>query len=79
MFKRLLWLTMGTAVGFGASFWVTRAVRHTVARYAPERAVAAARSAAAEVRAALAEGRAAMAAREAELRAQLTPPVGPHG
>lgn len=37
MFKRLLWLVMGAAFGFGVSFWLMRFVRETMARYSPER------------------------------------------
>ena len=75
MFKRLFWLTVGLAVGFGTSFRLTRAVRRTVERFTPERvsqdALAGAKSVRAELRAALDDGRAAMRQREAELRAEL--------
>ena len=80
MFKRLFWLTVGLAVGFGTSFRLMRAVRRTVERFTPERmtqdALAGARSLGDELRAALDEGRAAMRQREAELRAQIRPRSG---
>ncbi len=75
MFKRLFWLTVGLAVGFGTSFRLMRAVRRTVERFTPERvsqdALAGARSLGGELRAALDEGRSAMRQREAELRAEI--------
>jgi len=76
----MFWLTMGTGLGFGASFWVTRAVRQRVERYAPTKVVGAVRGRSAEIRttlaAAAAEGREAMRQREAELRGQLRPQPG---
>ena len=75
MFKRLFWLTVGLAIGFGTSFWLMRTVRRTVERLAPERltqdVVAGARSLTIELKAALDEGRTAMREREAELRAEI--------
>jgi hypothetical protein len=75
VFKRLFWLTVGLAVGFGTSFRLMRAVRRTVDRFLPERVsqdvVKGARSIGSEVRAALDEGRTAMREREAELRAEI--------
>ena len=75
MFKRLFWLSVGLAAGFGTSFWLMRTVRRTVERLTPQRltqdAVAGARSVGAELRAALDEGRTAMHQREAELRAEI--------
>ena len=75
MFKRLFWLAVGTGLGFGLSFWLTRFVRSTVERYAPERMSAdlagALRQLGTDVRAAVAEGREAMHEREAELRRSL--------
>jgi hypothetical protein len=75
VFRRLFWLVVGAAFGFGLSFWLMRAVRGTVDRYKPERLSsdlsAALRSFGADVRAAAAEGRAGMAEREAELRQEL--------
>lgn len=73
MFKRAFWLTVGTGLGFGASFWVSRKVR----RYAPDRLVRAASSFGRDVRAAAAEGRQAMREREAELRRMVSEPPAP--
>ncbi len=79
MFKRLFWLTVGLAVGFGTSFKLMRAMRRTVDRFMPERVSQdvrnGARSLGAEVRAALDEGRTAMREREAELRAVMGRPA----
>jgi hypothetical protein len=76
VFKRLFWLTVGMAIGFGTSFWVYRVMRQTLERYRPEHvAETLARSLRGlgdDVRAALAEGREAMRQAEAELRADLT-------
>ena len=73
MFRRLFWLVLGMGVGFGGSFWVTRYVRQTVARYTPERISSdmadRVRGLGADVRLAVAEGRQAMLEREAALRA----------
>lgn len=75
MFKRAFWLVTGAGFGFGSSYWVNRAVKRTVARYAPERvrrdATATLRGLGGDVRAALADGRAASVEREAQLRAEL--------
>ena len=75
MFKRLFWLAVGTGLGYGLSFWVTRFVRTTVARYTPERVSAdmgdALRRLGEDLRAAVAEGREAMRDRETELRRTL--------
>ncbi|MGH9064859.1 MAG: hypothetical protein ACRDZQ_10580 [Acidimicrobiales bacterium] len=72
MFKRLFWLAVGMGFGFGTSFWVTRALRRTLARWSPAHAsaelTAAARQLGADARAALVDGRQVMAAREAALR-----------
>jgi hypothetical protein len=54
--------------GFGMSFWVVRALRQRVERYAPPTVL---RGLAADLRAAATEGRDAMRAREQELRGQL--------
>ncbi len=73
MFKRLFWLTVGMAIGFGTSFWLFRLVRDTMSRYAPEQLAddlaSAARRLADDMRAAATEGRQAMREAEAELRA----------
>ncbi len=75
MFKRLFWLTVGLAGGFGSSFWLMRTVRRAIERITPQRltqdVVTGAKSAGAGLRAALDEGRAAMHEREAELRTEL--------
>ena len=75
MFKRLLWLVIGAAFGFGMSFWVMRFLRETVDRYRPERMSAdlgdAVRSFGADLRAAVAEGREAMREREDAIRDEL--------
>ena len=77
MFKRLFWLTVGMAIGFGTSFWVYRLMRQTLDRYRPDHvAESVAQSVKAlrdDLRAALAEGRDAMRQAEAELRADLHP------
>ncbi len=76
MFKRLFWLTVGMAIGFGTSFWVYRTVRQTLDRYRPEQVAESLarslRSLRDDLRAALAEGREAMRQAEAELRADLS-------
>ena len=75
MFKRAFWLAIGTGLGFGLSFWLTRFVRSTVERYAPERVssdlASALRQLGQDLRAAAADGREAMYEREAELRKSL--------
>jgi hypothetical protein len=81
VFKRFFWLTVGAGFGFGASFWVTRTVRTTMARLSPTRV---SNELTTTVKAAVTEGREAMRARERELRAELGqryeraagPPVG---
>jgi hypothetical protein len=78
MFKRLLWLVIGASFGFGVSFWLTRAVKETVARYTPERVgtdvAGALRALGEDLRAAVAEGREAMREQERALRAELAQP-----
>ncbi len=75
MFKRLFWLVVGVAFGFGMSFWLMRFLRETVDRYRPERVSQDLASAVgrlgADVRAAVREGRLAFAEREEELRAEV--------
>ena len=77
MFRRAFWLVMGAGFGFGASFWLTRWVRETAARYAPERVSSelggALKGLGEDLRAAVAEGREGMRERETELRGQLRP------
>jgi hypothetical protein len=78
MFKRVRWMTMGAAVGFGGSVWAQRRVKRRVGQYLPDRmsadVVQWARYLADDVRDALQEGRDAMRAREEELRRQLGVP-----
>jgi len=73
MFRRLFWLVMGAAFGFGVSFWLTRFVKETVERYSPERVSGnmadALKAFGTDLRAAVAEGRIAMRETEEELRA----------
>ena len=72
MFRRLFWLVMGAAFGFGVSFWLMRFVKDTVERYSPERVSGnmadALKAFGADVRAAAAEGRMAMRETEEHLR-----------
>ena len=79
MFKRLLWLTIGVAFGFGMSFWLVRLFREKVARYSPERVSGDLANAARELgtafKAAMADGVEAMRDREAELRESLNEPT----
>ena len=67
MFKRIIWIGTGVAVGAGGAFWAKRKVEATVEQYLPEqvavRAAAGARGLADTVKAAASEGRAAMPAR----------------
>jgi hypothetical protein len=74
VFRRLFWLLVGVGVGFGGSFWLTRYVRQTVARYTPERLSSdmahRIRGFGADVRMAVSEGRRAMLEREAQLRGE---------
>jgi hypothetical protein len=80
MFKRLFWLVMGAGFGFGASFWVTKYVRETIARYSPERVSSdladGLKALGQDIRAAVAEGRVAMREREADLRHSLESRTG---
>ncbi len=77
MFKRLFWLTVGTLLGLGSSFWAQRRLRRAMERLAPEQVRRhlswSVRNLLADLRAAAAEGRGAMREREAALRAQLRP------
>jgi hypothetical protein len=78
VFRRLFWLIMGAGFGFGMSFWLTRFVKETAARYAPERVSAdlagAIKGLGGDLRAAVAEGREAMREREAQLRSEVGRP-----
>jgi hypothetical protein len=75
LFKRLFWVAMGLGMGLGASFWLTRLLRQTAARYSPERLggdlAGALRELGADLKAAVVEGREAMRERESELRERL--------
>lgn len=75
MFKRIIWMGTGMAVGAGGAFWAKRRVEATVERYLPEqvadRAATQARNLGRTVRAAASEGRGAMRQREQELRRQV--------
>jgi hypothetical protein len=78
MFRRLFWLVMGAAFGFGVAFWLMRAVRETAARYTPsgvaDSLTATLRQLGTDLREAVAEGRAAMAETEARLRSEVEGP-----
>jgi hypothetical protein len=75
MFKRLFWLVVGASFGFGASFWVSRAVKQTMERYSPPRLSGelshAIQAFGTDIRAAVTEGKEAMREHEAALRAQM--------
>lgn len=75
MFKRVIWMGTGMAVGAGSAFWAKRKVERTVERYLPEqvadRAASSAKDLGRTVRAAAQEGRDTMRRREAELRAEV--------
>ncbi len=75
MFKRVIWMGTGMAVGAGSAFWAKRKVEATVERYLPEqvadRAATQARNLNRTVREAASEGRRAMRQREVELRSQV--------
>ena len=75
MFKRVVWMGTGMAVGAGSAFWAKRKVQQTVERYLPDevarRAGASARTVGRNVRDAAAVGREGMREREAELRAEV--------
>jgi len=79
VFKRLFWVAMGLGMGLGASFWLTRLLRQTAARYSPERLgedlAGALRALGADLRAAAVEGREVMRERESELRERLGTPI----
>lgn len=78
MFKRLFWLTVGTMLGFGGSFWLQRRLREKIERYYPERVAnqlaQGVKAIGGDIRAATQEGRAAKRDREESLRSQLRPP-----
>lgn len=78
MFKRLFWLVVGAAFGFGLSFWLMRVVRETVARYGPagmsDTVAGAIRQLGTDLREAFAEGRAAMRETEDRIRSEVERP-----
>lgn len=75
MFKRIIWLGTGAAVGASGAFWAKHKVERTVERYLPDRVAerlgTSGRHVGRTVRAAASEGRDAMRATEAELRARV--------
>jgi len=75
VFRRLFWLLVGVGFGFGASFWMMRFVKETMARYSPEQVSAdlagAIKGLGTDLRLAFADGREGMREREAALRAEL--------
>jgi hypothetical protein len=75
VFKRVIWVGTGMAIGAGSAFWAKHKVTRTVERYLPdqvaERAATSAKDLGRTVRGAASEGRQAMRDREAELRAQV--------
>lgn len=75
MLRRLFWLCLGFGFGVGSSLWLTRFVKETAARYAPQRVSAdltgAIKGLGTDVRLAVADGRAAMRERESALRADV--------
>lgn len=78
MFKRLFWLVVGSAFGFGVSFWLMRAVREAAAKYTPSGAAetisASIRQLGTDLREAAAEGRAGMRETEERIRSELARP-----
>ena len=78
MFKRLFWLVVGAAFGFGVSFWLMRAVRETAARYTPagvgDNLAHAIGQLGTDLREAVSEGREAMAETEERIRSEVAGP-----
>lgn len=77
MIKRLVWLCIGTVVGFASSLWFGRRLRRQVEKVMPERlakqASQATRRLGDDLRSAAADARIAMREREASLRAEYGP------
>lgn len=77
MFKRLLWLVIGIAFGFGCSWWITRTIRRTIEQLTPEHMAqnmaGMVHGLGGRLREAVAEGREAMVERELDIRAALEP------
>jgi hypothetical protein len=78
VFRRLFWLVVGAAFGFGISFWLMRTLRQTAARYTPAGigggVADALRQLGTDLGEAVAEGRAAMAETEERIRAEVASP-----
>jgi hypothetical protein len=78
MFKRLFWLVVGAAFGFGVSFWLMRALRDAATRYSPsgmtDTLAGALRQLGTDLREAMAEGRAAMRETEDRIRSEIADP-----
>ena len=76
MFKRLFWLVIGAAFGFGVAFYLMRMVRSTVEKISPDNVgnqlAGAIKDLGSNIRAAVAEGREAMQERETQIREELT-------
>jgi len=80
MLKRLLWLTLGVAVGVYTVLRAQRSLRRRAGRLRPDSLAGeladAIRHLGVDLRKAMEEGRSAMAVREAELREQLDARTG---
>jgi gas vesicle protein len=78
VFRRLFWLVMGAAFGFGVAFWLMRAVRETAAKYTPagmsDTLAGAVRQLGTDLREAVAEGREAMQETEERIRSEVAGP-----
>jgi hypothetical protein len=78
VFKRLFWLVVGAAFGFGMSFWLMRVVRDAAARYTPagvtDSLAGALRQLGTDLREAVAEGRTAMRETEDRIRSEIEGP-----
>lgn len=74
MFRRVFWLVLGTCLGLGGSFWLSRWARRQVERLLParalDRAVRTARKVGDELADVARVARDAMREREAALRAE---------
>jgi hypothetical protein len=79
MFKRLFWLTVGTGLGFGGSFWAQRRLRKKIEQYYPDQVAkqvsTSVRTLGADVLAAAKEGKAAMREREEALKTRMPRPA----
>lgn len=81
MLRRTFWLAVGTLLGFGSSWYVTRRVKRFVARWTPQgvkdRVSTSLHDLGLDVRQAVYEGRLVMRAREDELRRSWDPGTTP--